>query len=90
MSENTHLDKMLDKLIVDPWPTVAKPPTMTLDRAIEVLESRAKGNLSLYSWNDEKAAAALGVEALNRLQDNRLDPEFDHWILLPGETEVAP
>lgn len=86
MNENTPIE------IIDPWPTVAiaKPPTMTIDRAIEVLESRAEGNLSLYSWKEEKAAAALGVEALKRLQDNRRDPEFDHWIPLPGESEEAP
>jgi len=32
-------------------------------------------------------ALKLGIEALKRLEDNRRDPEFDHWIPLPGETE---
>ena len=89
MSENTHLDKMLDKLIVDPWPTVAKPPTMTIEEAVGVLRLE---NERIFNFNNpqRRAALNLGIEALKRLQDNRRDPEFDHWIPLPGETEEAP
>ena len=59
---------------------------MKIERAIEILESRAGTHLSLYNWEDKKAAA-LGVEALKRLEEKRKEPEFDHGVLLPGETE---
>ena len=31
------------------------------------------------------AALDLGIQALQRLQDNREDPEFDHYTPLPAE-----
>jgi hypothetical protein len=59
---------------------------MTLEQAIS--------NLTLYRTlppdpRDKELLEAikLGIEAMKRLQDNRRDPEFDHWVPLPGETE---
>jgi len=59
---------------------------MTLEQAIRllhasVMQSRNKTQYSLAN------AQTLGIEALKRLQDNRRDPEFDHYLPLPGETE---
>ena len=63
---------------------------MKIERAIEILELDIK--MEFEGCSDEiEAALRLGIEALKRLQDNRKDPEFDHWVLLPGETwEKAP
>lgn len=59
---------------------------MTLDEAIKELTAIAN-----EAWDKDKEkpadAAQLGIEALKRLQNNRRDPEFDHYLSLPGETE---
>jgi len=57
-----------------------------IDEAIELLKSTP---IQVVCEDDLKYAEArqLSIEALKRLQDNRRDPEFDHWIPLPGETE---
>jgi hypothetical protein len=59
---------------------------MTLDKAIKELESAIPPREAILA-NDLLDAMRIGVEALKRLQDNRRDPEFDHWLPLPGETE---
>ena len=58
---------------------------MSIDRAIEIEQHRAEGGISLYSWKEEKLAAALAVEALKRLRD-----ECHRYMLVPGETEEEP
>lgn len=59
---------------------------MQLVKAIVVSEP-----LTRYPYfhpeSEQAAAINLGIEAIKRLQENRIDPEFDHYILLPGETE---
>jgi hypothetical protein len=59
---------------------------MTLEKAIKVLTDMGTPHFQ-GSTEDILKARKLGIEALKRLQDNRRDPEFDHWIPLPGETE---
>ena len=59
---------------------------MKIEKAIEVL-TRLTTYQHPVTIEDRYGAMALGLEALKRLQDNRKDPEFDHWVLLPGETE---
>jgi hypothetical protein len=59
---------------------------MTIEEAMVSLSVQLEIKSRL--GNEEAAdALRLGIEALKRLQDNRKDPEFDHWVLLPGETE---
>jgi len=57
-----------------------------IDEAIKILDRHYNlhHNVSRAELDE---ASRLGIEALKRLQDNRRDPEFDHWIPLPGETE---
>lgn len=60
---------------------------MTLDEAIKELTKAY--NYPMNCINVElHDATKLGIEALKRLIDNRRDPEFDHWVPLPGETEA--
>ena len=59
---------------------------MTLQDAIKDLQARIDGEFSIKGI-DTCEDMKLGIEALKRLQDNRRDPEFDHWIPLLGETE---
>ena len=59
---------------------------MRTEEAIEIL-----GTAPILHLDDiyprERTALHLGIGALKRLQDNRRDPEFDHWLPLPGETQ---
>ena len=59
--------------------------TMKVEKAIEVLTQDLTCDFhgSIEDWH---GALHLGIEALERLQENRRDPEFDHWMPLPGET----
>ena len=59
---------------------------MTITEAIKVNERILEGDdtVTFQEWED---ATRISIEALKRLEANRLDPEFDHWLPLPGETE---
>ena len=58
---------------------------MKIEKAIEVLTQDLTCDFE-GSNDDLVTALQLGIDALQRLQENRLDPEFDHWTPLPGET----
>jgi len=62
---------------------------MTLDEAIKILEIN-NDRTPTFTDAQRQQAHQLGIEAIKRLQDNRRDPEFDHWIPLPGETQDEP
>jgi hypothetical protein len=62
---------------------------MILDKAIKILNEHACQKMKIFD-EDLEEAEKLGIEALKRLQDNRRDPEFDHWVPLPGETQEEP
>jgi len=55
-----------------------------LSKAIEILNLRVASPFTRAN-PDTRDSIKLSIEALKRLQDNRRDPEFDHWIPLPGE-----
>ncbi|MFO7772644.1 MAG: hypothetical protein R6V59_01655 [Dehalococcoidia bacterium] len=59
---------------------------MKIETAIQTLNKIHDTYLLGISLKDHEAIK-LGIEALKRLQDNRRDPEFDHWVPLPGETQ---
>jgi Mg-chelatase subunit ChlD len=59
---------------------------MTIDKAMQTLTDQ----LRYFAPDDSTPlheALKLAIEALKRLNDNRRDPEFDHWIPLPRETD---
>ena len=58
---------------------------MTLEEAIAISEQQLTDHPHHHS-TPFFIAIKLGIEALKRLHDNRRDPEFDHWLPLPGET----
>lgn len=59
---------------------------MTIEEAIERNQT-TRDELWNEGFPTRARAIQLGIEGLKRLRDNRRDPEFDHYILLPGETE---
>ena len=59
---------------------------MTIKEAIEYSEQAVRLLTKLH-YDKQGKAVVLGIEALKRLQDNRRDPEFGHYVPLPGETE---
>jgi len=57
---------------------------MTLEEAIEILTEQR----DIHIFPTTQQALSLGLEALKRLQDDRLSPrdELDPWASLPSET----
>ena len=72
--------------IIDPWPTVAQPPTMTIEEAIGLTKAAAE-DMELQHMPRFAQAVRLGREALINLRDSRLGgrEEFDFASPLPGE-----
>jgi len=59
---------------------------MIIDEAIKLIQEDIDGNYYEQDSPLEKAVK-LGIEALKRIQMNRIWPEVYHGGLLPGETE---
>ena len=59
---------------------------MKLEKAIELLEEMPKV-IDHQKLIDLPLAVKLGIEALKRLQELRIDNPGTGWHLLPGETE---
>lgn len=57
---------------------------MTLEKAFQILTLALKAREGA-EYPDFYTALALGAEAIKRVQANRTDPEYDHWVPLPGE-----
>ena len=57
---------------------------MNIADAIDILETMHDTYLLGFE-SLEQIALKLAINALRRLQDNRRDPEYDHWTPLPGE-----
>ena len=72
--------------IIDPWPTVAQRPTMTIEEAIGLTKAAAE-DMELQDMPRFAQAVRLGREALISLRAGRLDgrEEFDFASPLPGE-----
>ena len=59
---------------------------MNIDKTIEILQDIYMKGYKLTT-KDHYAALKLGIEALKRVQDSRVQRLADFTNLLPGETE---
>jgi len=61
---------------------------MKLEKAIEILTYLAQ-RLAHISQADEQTAVKLGIEALKRVLNTRVEPKYSSVDPLPGETPGA-
>lgn len=62
---------------------------MTIEKAIEILTQYQRGTDPLY-LPDLPDAQKLGIEALKRHHNLRVNPHYTRLGLLPGETPLRP
>lgn len=69
---------------VDPNPR--KESVMEIPKAIDILDD-FRLDATYLKTPDLKTAISLGIEALKRLEEHRIDNSETAWQLLPGETK---